>query len=130
MGTIKEDKRTKLHIAIVLDRSGSMHSIREATVKAFNKQVETLHKENKEDIDTRVSLITFSKFVDEPVFFDTSLKDLKKITCENYVPYSATALNDSIGTTAFRLMDLEDYEETKFLMISITDGDENASIFL
>ena len=130
MNTITEDKKTKLHIVIVLDRSGSMSLIRKATVRAFNKQVETLHDENKENLDTKVSLITFSDFVDNPVFFNIPLKDLKKITCEHYEPFCGTALNDSMGTTILRMLNLPNYEDTKFLMISITDGDENSSIFL
>jgi len=92
--------------------------------------VETLHDENKENLDTKVSLITFSDFVDNPVFFNIPLKDLKKITCEHYEPFCGTALNDSMGTTILRMLNLPNYEDTKFLMISITDGDENSSIFL
>ena len=130
MGTITESKKTKLHIAIVLDRSGSMGSIREATGKAFNKQVELLQDEKKDNLETVVSLVTFESHVDLPVFYKLPLDDLKKITCEHYEPCGGTALNDAIATTALRMLNDEDYEETKFLVISITDGDENSSELL
>jgi uncharacterized protein YegL len=121
----KENK--KMHVAIILDRSSSMTSIREATVKALNKQIETIHAEQREDVDVMTSFVTFSSDVDSPVFFDQPIKSLKKIRCEHYKPQGCTALNDAIGLTLVKLMGLPDQENTEFLVITVTDGDENNS---
>lgn len=58
--------KKETHIAIVLDRSGSMSSVRDETIDAFNEQI----KEIKENADkggvTRVSFYTFGgKYEDE-----------------------------------------------------------------
>jgi len=119
----------KLNIAIILDKSGSMQSIREATVKAFNQQVETLHKEKKENVETNVSLCTFSSYVDEPLLFNVPLDKLKKLKLEHYVPSGSTALNDAIALNVLKLSNIQE-ENDENLIIVITDGQENQSYFL
>jgi len=126
MPTIKETKKN-LHIAIVLDKSSSMDNIRNATIKAFNKQVETIHKEGNEGIDIRTSFMTFSTNVNYPIFFNSPINELKKIKKEHYAPAGLTALNDAIGTIIIELLGLPNEEDTDFLVVIVTDGDENAS---
>jgi len=119
----------KLNIAIVLDKSASMNQIQEATVKALNDQIETLHRESSDNFETNVSLVTFDSYVNSPIFWNIPLKELKKIKTKHYNPSGLTALNDAIGTTVLRLMN-DDNENSIFLLIIITDGYENQSIFL
>ena len=119
----------KLNIAIILDKSSSMSSIRDATVKAFNKQVETLHKEKQENVETNVSLCQFSTYVDKPILFNVSLENLKKLKKEHYVPNGTTALNDAIALNVLRLLNIQG-ENDENLIIVITDGQENNSKFL
>jgi len=125
--SIKVDKR-KMHIAIILDRSSSMSSIRDATVCALNKQIETLHKEASNEIETFVSLVTFSEQIDHPAFLNLPLCKLKRITSKHYEPNGGTALNDAIGTTILRIFNLP--KEDLFLVIVVTDGQENSSELL
>lgn len=49
----------KTHIAIVLDRSGSMSSVRQETIELFNEQVETISEHSEKGGETTVSLVTF-----------------------------------------------------------------------
>ena len=117
-----------LHIAIVLDRSSSMWYIRTATVRALNKQIETLH--NIKDVaDIRATINTFSSVVDDPIIFDLPIKELKKLRGSNYSPSGSTALNDGIAITALRLMGKEHSKDDEFLMVVVTDGQENNSLF-
>ncbi len=126
----KKTKTNKLknRIAIILDRSGSMGSIRQEAVDAFNQQVEAIKKGSK-DMDTKVSLVTFSTFADEPTFFNKNVKNLKPLTLDQYVPDGMTAMYDAVGRTIDSLKALKEAndENTSFLVVIISDGAENNS---
>src|SRR5687767_10936117 len=58
------------NIAFVIDRSGSMSSIRKDVVRVFNEQLKTIKKDAaKGDQETFVSLYTFNSSVDKPLYF-------------------------------------------------------------
>lgn len=61
----------KNHFSIILDRSGSMRKIREATVASFNEQVQAVRTSSQGQA-TDVSLFTFSSHPDVPAFYCTS----------------------------------------------------------
>ena len=125
---IIEKENKKMHIAIILDNSASMACIREATIKAFNKQVETIHAENRDDVDVKTTFVTFGEGVDQPIFFNSPVENLKKITKDHYKADSgSTSLSDAIGITILKLMGIENYKKTDFLVITLTDGQENSS---
>ena len=69
----------KTRVAVILDRSSSMQSIRNETISAFNEQVDAI-KETSKDMDTKVSLVTFSTEVDGPVVWNQPVGKLKKLT--------------------------------------------------
>jgi uncharacterized protein YegL len=116
------------HIALVVDRSGSMRSIMKTVVKVFNQQLETIKKNaKKDDQETFVSFYTFDHHVDKPLYFErqaTAVKPLKKIELGG-----STALLDAVGTaiTAFEKVKNAKAEHHSFLIITLTDGEENAS---
>jgi hypothetical protein len=120
--------KLKNYVAIILDESGSMNSIREETIGAFNQQVETI-KANAHDMETSVSLVTFNTFVDKPKIWNQSEMSLKPITLKDYVPRGMTALYDAVGETIDKLNKVEDINEpdTSFLLVILSDGEENAS---
>ena len=119
----------KNHIAIVLDRSGSMQSIRHETIKAFNDTVETIRVNAQESgQETSVSLIVFSNNA-KIVFFNADVLTLKPLTPADFVPDGLTALFDGVGLCIDSFKSLPDANDTNvsFLVITITDGDENNS---
>lgn len=121
-------KNLKNRIAIVLDRSSSMAPIRKETVEMFNQQVKAI-KAGQEEMDTRVSLFTFSSIADEPTFWNQPTSELREYTEGDYVPSGWTALYDSVGMAIDRLSALKEASDPdcSFLVVIITDGDENRS---
>src|SRR5258706_3516887 len=119
----KETLRT--YIAIVLDKSGSMEKIKDATIDGFNKQVDSIVREAVGKV--YLSLITFSSQV-EPVFVNQPPSYLTKLTKENYRPNGWTALYYAVGHAINRLeYTAEDVGNSAFLVIIISDGQENYS---
>lgn len=118
----------KNHFAIILDRSGSMGTIRDATVKSFNEQVQTV-RETSRGQQTTVSLFPFSDYADAPTFLAADVDKLKELTSELYRPGGNTALNDAIIAATDKLSALPDANDpnVSFLVVIITDGEENNS---
>jgi len=121
-------KNLKNRIAIILDRSSSMGSMRDQAIEMFNEQVDTIIEEN-EDMDTKVSLVTFSTNVDEPEVWNKPIDSLGKLTKRSYQPNGMTAMYDAVGMTIDKLRALPeaDDENCSFLITVISDGMENAS---
>lgn len=117
------------HIAFVLDRSSSMESIREATIKAFNEQVATAKKASQGQ-ETLVSLFTFSTRPDRATFLAAPVGALEELTTATYVPNGSTALYDTIleATDALKALPEADNPDTAFLVIILSDGEENSSL--
>ncbi len=123
----KSTKPKKTHVAIILDKSSSMHSIRNETISSFNEQVKSI--KNAANPDTFITLTLFS---DEVVIhkFAESLDNLKEFTAEDYRPSGSTAMYDAIGMTVERMKkEIDDINDpnTAVLCVIITDGQENAS---
>lgn len=118
----------KNRIGIIIDASGSMASLREEIVKAFNGQVDTIQANNK-DMDTRVSLLTFSDVPHSYKVLDQSTDHLNKIQVSDYNPSGGTALYDSVGKMVTYFENLPEAKDPtcSFLLVILTDGHENAS---
>lgn len=118
-------KKGKSEVIIVLDRSGSMSSIKsdmEGGFKAF------LDKQKKEDGECFVSLYQFDNEY-EAVFENKDIQELNEISIE---PRGSTALLDAVGKTTNsvgeRLSKTPEEERPEtVIMAVITDGAENAS---
>lgn len=116
------------HIAIVLDRSGSMASVVEDTIGGFNKFLsEQRNKPGK-------NLLTLVQFDNEYqiVHDGCPLADVPNLNHSTYEPRGSTALIDAIGRTIDRLgrklADMPEHERPgKVIMCVITDGQENSS---
>lgn len=112
-------------IVIVLDRSGSMSSIKEDMEGGLNQFFED---QKKEPGRANVTLTQF----DTEYEIVYSGKDLKDVPAAELTPRNATALLDAIGRTIHevgkRLADTDEADRPgKVIFLIITDGLENAS---
>jgi Mg-chelatase subunit ChlD len=125
---VKNEEVKSIHVAIVLDRSGSMSSIRNEVIGAFNEQIKTIGKE-AEEVDTDVSFFTFSTKADDPVFLNQPVEKMELLTEKGYVPDGMTAMLDGVGKAVSHLEQVKDANDpgTAFLVIVVSDGQENNS---
>ena len=120
-------KHDLTRIAIVLDRSGSMASIQEATITGFNEFIASLKSAPG---NLMIKLVQFDNEY-EPVF-DLPLQQVPLLTSETFVPRGMTALLDAQGRTVVALgQELQSLPESarpgKVIVMTMTDGMENAS---
>ena len=115
-------------IAYVLDRSGSMQSMQEPAVAAFNDFIKT-----QLDVpgDANLTLIQFDDAYEVPIS-TRPIQDVPQLTAATYTPRGSTALLDAIGRTIketdSRITGLPDAEKPgKVILAIFTDGEENAS---
>jgi uncharacterized protein YegL len=113
------------HLAIVADRSGSMHGI----ASDMNGAIRSLLEDQAKEPGTlKVDITTF----DDQIEFPFTDADPLSIKGDVILPRSMTALNDAIGVTInrlgkkFSLMD-EEKRPSKVVVVVVTDGLENAS---
>lgn len=114
------------HISIVLDQSGSMNSIKQATMEGFNSFV--LANNELPGITTHL-LTLFNQDVEVG---DLQTLKIQQLNDANYHPSSTTSLYDAIGKTINKtglvLGNLpEDGRPDKVMFLIVTDGQENSS---
>lgn len=122
----RKAKTTDLAVAIVLDRSSSMGWLTGAVIEGYNEYVNGLREQEGE---TLFSLTTFSHDCDQPLI-GVPIEKVPALTTETYRPNGNTALYDSIAWTIHdldRRLKAEGREDMKVLVVTITDGEENAS---
>lgn len=115
------DKKAKLTVHVVLDRSGSMNSIKTDTIGAFNAYVETLAKDAP---GSKLSLTIFDSQSVDTIVNDVKIGEVVPLTTDTYQPRASTPLYDAIGKVVTLLADAKG--KNKALVI-LTDGHENAS---
>jgi uncharacterized protein YegL len=116
------------HVAIVLDRSGSMESCRDETISGFNEYAQDIRKTAKKaGLDARLTLTVFNGEVRMPLF-EAPLERLHPLSRKYYVPDGSTAMLDAVGQTIDRLeREGSQIDEASVLVCIISDGQENSS---
>jgi hypothetical protein len=114
-------------ISVILDRSGSMASVREPTIQGFNDFLEAQRQQN----DGGRALMSLTQFDDryEVNFVGEPIENIPNLDTSSYVPRSRTALYDAIGRTVHEMeawIREHDWKE-RVLVLIVTDGQENAS---
>jgi uncharacterized protein YegL len=125
--TGNQDAETKdLAVAVILDRSGSMHGVRDDTIGAFNGFIEDLKKQEGR---TNLTLVQFDSESIDVVVDAIPVAEVVDLTEETYQPRGGTPLLDAIGQTLARLeKKLEEAAWSGSVLVAImTDGHENAS---
>jgi uncharacterized protein YegL len=116
-------------IGMVVDRSGSMSSMRNEVHGGCNAYLDEQRKNDKEDKATSSVIFTrFDSYV-EVLLDGVNLHDVQPITAADVEPRGSTALYDAIGTTLVRTAEYVnklDYMPSVVIFI-LTDGHENAS---
>lgn len=127
----KEIKKTQVFNVIILDRSGSMESIRRAAVEGFNETLAGIKKAQERFAETQdhyVSLVTFCSCETRHVFDKTPVAEAHPLTMEDYQPCCCTPLYDAMGITLTAMRrHVKEIEDSVVVVTIITDGMENAS---
>lgn len=115
-------------ITLVLDRSGSMQSIKQATIEAFNS---FLASQKSGAGEAQMTLVQFDDQY-ELVYGAVPLARAPKLTEATYLPRASTALLDAMGRTILatgkRLNQLPEAQRPgTVVFVTLTDGFENAS---
>jgi Mg-chelatase subunit ChlD len=126
----------RLHLYVLLDRSGSMESMRDAVVAGFGE----LLAEQKAGLgagggrEPRLTLVQFDSQDPEEVVLDaTRIRHARPLTHDTFVPRGGTPLLDAtarlIGRASARAEQrrLLGKAPESIVVVTITDGHENAS---
>lgn len=118
-------KANYTHIAVVMDRSGSMQTIKNDVVQGLKHFIDEQRKVEGE------ATLTLARFDNEyeVIYEMTPLKDVKDIALD---PRGGTALLDAMGKTMeddrARILKMKEEDRpTKAVFVFLTDGEENSS---
>ena len=123
-------KNDSTHIAVILDRTGSMQSIRDDTIGGFNT---FLNQQKAEPGIATLTLVQFdSQDPYEVVHKFKALDNIPDLTRKTFVPRASTPLLDAMGRgindLEHSLAEMnEDERPGRVVVVIITDGKENAS---
>lgn len=109
-----------VNVHFVLDKSGSMISVKSSTISGFNEYLGTLQRDKKSDYKFSLTLfdtVFSNKYINEPI------KKVSELTDESYHPDGSTALYDAVCSTLNKVK----ADKGKNLVVIMTDGQENAS---
>ncbi len=123
-------EKVKVFNLIILDESGSMYSIKSATIRGFNEVVQTIKGVEKQfpEQEHFISLISFNGLGIKTILFNEPVKTLEEIDKKNYQPNSSTPLYDAMGFSINKLKnEIDALPENNVLVTILTDGEENDS---
>ncbi|MEO1589844.1 MAG: vWA domain-containing protein [Cyanobacteria bacterium J06632_22] len=118
------------HITVLLDRTGSMQSIRQDTIGGFNA---FLNQQKEEPDLATLTLVQFdSQDPYEVVHNFRAIQSVPELTQATFVPRASTPLLDAMGRCINdleqNLMAIAEAERpARMVVVVITDGQENAS---
>lgn len=123
--------KAKVYNLIILDKSGSMSSIRKAAISGFNETIGGIRSAQKQFAETQehfVSLLTFCACERKYVYDCVAIDKVKNLTENDYQPCCCTPLYDAMGMGINDMIRRTKDEENATVMVTIiTDGLENAS---
>ena len=128
---MEEKNKTKIYNLVILDKSGSMQSIRKEAVDGFNETLGSIKATQLKLLDTQehyVSLAAFCGCGIDMIYDMTPIKDADRLDMKQYSPCCHTPLYDAIGKTVNAIKKkTAEVEGAAVLVTIITDGFENSS---
>jgi len=123
-------KKDYTHITIILDRTGSMETIRDDTIGGFNAFLKSQRAEPGTATLTLVQFDTQDPY--EVIHKFAPIADVPELSRDTYVPRASTPLLDAMGRG---INDLEksiselkeEDRPSKVVFVVVTDGQENSS---
>lgn len=112
-------------ISFILDRSGSMETIRGSVISGFNEYINGL-KLGKDTKKALFSLTTFDTDGIDTPYVLTPVSLVKDLTKKTFVPRSGTPLYDAVVNAVEKLSDSVEPNQPVIVAI-MTDGEENSS---
>ena len=123
--------KTQVYNLVILDKSGSMDSIRKEAVDGYNETWGSIRAAQLKHLDTQEYYVSLAAFCDcgiDMIYDKTPIKDAEKLTLKQYDPCCCTPLFDAIGKTVKKMRShTKDMEDVAVLVTIITDGYENSS---
>lgn len=121
-------KKNKLPtiISFILDRSGSMATIKKDVIGGFNEYINGL-KKSKENKNLLFSLTTFDSMGIETPYITEQILKVKPLSESNYIPRAGTPLYDTAVKTIESLAEKVEKNQP-VLVVIMTDGEENSSV--
>lgn len=114
-------KIKKTLVNFILDKSGSMDSVKDATISGFNEYVSTLKKDEKSEYEFTLTCFDHRH---ETLYRSRPIKEVTRLNSESYQPNGNTALYDAVVST---IRNTKVEHGQKVLNVIMTDGEENAS---
>ena len=133
----EEQKATKdkarIYNLIIVDESGSMSHLREATLSGINETIGTIKSAQKEFAETQehtLTLVTFDSGSNRPdvrtMIDNQSITEVKEF--RDYMPTGCTPLYDAMGQSLTKLHTaIKGDVDASAVVTVLTDGLENAS---
>ncbi len=126
-------KKARIYNLIIVDESGSMSSLRDATLSGVNETINSISGAQNEFADTQehfLTLVTFdSNGYSEPVRTLYNRRPIAEVEdFKNYNPSGCTPLYDAMGQSINELYNyIKDDEDASAVVTVLTDGYENSS---
>ena len=119
--------KTRIFNLIIIDESGSMHSIKKAAIDNVNETIQTIRaaQNEHEEQEHYVSLVTFNDEV-KTIYECEPVEQVQELTSETYRPGCRTALYDAMGISLNALRK-KVADDDKVVVTMVTDGWENVS---
>ena len=126
------EKKARIYNLIIVDESGSMGHLREATLSGINETIGTISRAQEEFKDTQehtLTLVTFdtgnTPYV-RTMIDNKPISEIKEFT--DYMPNGCTPLYDAMGQSLTRLHErIKNDPDAAAVVTILTDGLENAS---
>lgn len=132
----KGKHRDTLHVALLIDESGSMGHLHGAVIAGVNEFINELKVDPSPTTRTLASLAMFDLHGGEPPvrvrFSDLPLHEVRPVGPSEYAPRGMTPLNDAVARTIGALDKLsrpkgKGGSAERVMIVVLTDGLENAS---
>jgi hypothetical protein len=113
-------------VTFLLDRTGSMESVRDDTIGGFNTYLDTLKGDGSANIE--FTLVQFDSMSIDKICVAVPVAQVERLTRDSYQPRASTPLIDAAYKTIEAVeASLASHPAEKIVICIQTDGHENAS---